>query len=170
MSRLCSWKCSSLSLRVGVLVIAAVELVYDIFGFAFTTWRTIKTSYDYDVAGEKGQPEDVVLVTVAVVASTIDLLFSLMLIHGVIKENVKQIMAWWWWTLGLRVLIIMKIIWVFVYGIKNNQPVGLAIVILTFILTISILVLWVVRTYANYLKRKKMLSYLSLNEHQDQDV
>ncbi|MPC64558.1 hypothetical protein E2C01_058676 [Portunus trituberculatus] len=42
---------------------------------------------DYDVAGEKGQPEDVVLVTVAVVASTIDLLFSLMLIHGVIKKG-----------------------------------------------------------------------------------
>ncbi|KAK8400252.1 hypothetical protein O3P69_003154 [Scylla paramamosain] len=146
----CSCNCSSLSLRVGVLVIAVVELAYDIFGFGFTTWRVVQTSYEYDAMGEQRQPKDIVLVTVAVVGSTIDLLFSVMLIHGVIKENVMQVMAWWWWSLSLRMLLILKIIWVLVYDIKNNQPVGVAIVVLTFIMTISILVLVVVRTYANY--------------------
>lgn len=39
----------------------------------------------YDAMGEQRSPADIVVVVVIVVGSAIDLLFSVMLLHGVIK-------------------------------------------------------------------------------------
>ncbi|KAG0720455.1 hypothetical protein GWK47_048492 [Chionoecetes opilio] len=163
----CRRPCGYVSLRVGVLVLAAVELAYDAMIFGLTAWFVTRTSYLHEV--EEPQPQQVVAAVAQVIMCTIDLLFSVMLIHGVIKESVKQILAWWWWSSGKLVVTVGKLVWVIVGEVKNKRLVGLPFIITAIVITISIIFLVVVKAYVNYLKRKKLLPSL-LRYEDDEDV
>ncbi|XP_050714686.1 uncharacterized protein LOC126997561 [Eriocheir sinensis] len=156
--------CGPVCLRAGVVVIAGVELLHDCLVLGLVAWRLALTSVHYEATGDDKDPQEVVAVAIEVITRSFDLVFSILLLYGVIKESKRYIMAWWWWSASCLVISVFLFIWIAVYLAKSDHLVGFPIVIFACIVALSILFLGVVRTYVKYLDRREMLPTILINE------
>lgn len=66
------------------------------------------------------------------------------------QESKRHIMAWWWWSAACLLMSVFLFIWVAVYLAKSDHLVGIPIIVFASIVALSMLFLWIVKTYVNY--------------------